>query len=316
MDKPTESAVALGPDQWIPTPRKIPFEFPDDLEPHWNPNDLEFSAMVNGASLTMPYLEPFLVKTIRDASGKSEDAFIKETGKAFNTQEQHHYRAHRRFNDLIKSKGYPELAAIESDMKAHYANLSKKSLRTRLAYTAGFETMTLGVTKWLIENRCKLFSGSDSRVASFILWHFVEESEHKCVAHDVYESNFSHGFSNYVARALGVFHGSAAVAWYSMRGYKAILVKDGLWTNLRSRLRLARRLGGFMRYVAPYLFRAIVPGHNPRQEKELQWVKDWMAGYETFDHDKVPLLDTQHPEIPVPFNNSNSNKSNLIRTAA
>lgn len=34
--------------------RKIPFEFPDDLEPHWKPDEPEWSHMVNGASLTMP----------------------------------------------------------------------------------------------------------------------------------------------------------------------------------------------------------------------------------------------------------------------
>lgn len=284
-----------------PTPRKIPFEFPDDLNPVWKPDDPEFCAMVNGASITMPYLEPFLIKTVREATADMEEGYIKESGRAFNMQEQYHFTAHRRFNELLKTKGYEELADIEHDLQRHYEKLKTKSLRTRMAYTAGFEAMTLGVTKWLVERRVELFGGADTRVASFVLWHFVEESEHKCVAHDVYKAVFGSSISSYFARMLGVFHGSGAVAWYSMRGYKAILKKDGRWYNLKSRLNLARRLWGFVTYAAPYLLRAALPGHDPRNEKELRWVQDWIAGYDTFPEEQVPLLDTDHPAIPVPF---------------
>lgn len=285
----------------IPQPRKIPFEFPDDLNPIWKTHDPEFCAMVNGASITMPYLEPFLIKTVREATADLPEGDVKDAGRAFNTQEQYHFTAHRRFNELLKAKAYPELAEVEQALKQHYDKLKGQSLRKRMAYTAGFEAMTLGVTKWLVDQRVDLFGGADTRVASFILWHFVEESEHKCVAHDVYQANFAGSVSAYFARMFGVFHGSGAVAWYSMRGYKVILKKDGRWRSLRSRLRLARRLWGFARYVVPYVLRAALPGHNPRHEKELCWVQDWISGYSQCPEGEVPLLDTRHPDIPVPF---------------
>lgn len=290
----------------VPVPRSIPFEFPDDLDPHWKPDDPEFCAMVNGASLTMPYLEPFLIKTVREAIQGIDDAHVQETGRAFNTQEQHHYKAHRRFNELLKARRYPELAVIEDDLKASYAKLSQRSLRTRMAYTAGFEAMTLGVTRWLIENRVRLFGNSDTRVASFILWHFVEEAEHKLVAFDVYRAACGGGIAGYFARMIGVFHGSLDVMWYSMRGYKAILQKDGLWSRMRSRLRLAAHLWSFVRTVAPYLLRAALPGHNPRHERDPQWVQDWLAGHARSGGDAIPLLDTRDPVIPVPFASSNT----------
>lgn len=287
-----------------PTPRKIPFEFPDDLEPLWKPDDPEFCAMVNGASITMPFLEPFLIKTMREAAAGLEEGYVKETSRAFNTQEQYHFTTHRRFNELIKAKGHEQLADIEGDLKQHYENLKGKSLRTRMAYTAGFEAMTLGVTKWLVDQRVKLFGGADTRVASFVLWHFVEESEHKCVAHDVYQAAFGGSVAGYFARMLGVFHGSCAVAWYSMRGYRSILKKDGRWSSIRSRLRLARHQWEFIRYALPFLLRAALPGHDPRREKELRWVQEWIAGYEQWPEGQVPLLDTAHPAIPVPFGNA------------
>lgn len=295
--------MAEHPREPLPIPRQIGFEFPDDLDPRWKPDDPEFCAMVNGASLTMPYLEPFLIKTVREAIGQIDDARIKEGAKAFNTQEQFHYRAHRRFNELIKSKGYPELSQLEDRMQASYGRLSQKSLRTRLAYTAGFEAMTMGVTRWLINNRVALFGGSDTRVASFILWHFVEEAEHKCVAYDVYQAVYGGSIGGYLARAFGVFHGALGVMFASMRGYKVILKKDGLWTRFQSRLRLARRLGSFVVTVAPYLFRAALPGHTPRREQEPQWVYDWIEQYKTAPEGYVPLIDTSSATMPVPFNN-------------
>ena len=285
----------------LPIPRRIDFAFPDDLDPNWKAHDPEFCAMVNGASLTMPYLEPFLVKTVRETVQHIDDPRVREEAKAFNTQEQFHYRAHRRFNELVKAKGYPELAGLEDRMEAAYARLSTKSLRKRMAYTAGFEAMTMGVTRWLINNRVKLFGGSDTRVASFILWHFVEEAEHKCVAFDVYQAAFGGTLGGYVARAVGVFHGALDVMFNSMRGYKIILKKDGRWRQLRSRLRLARRLGSFVRTVAPYLLRAALPGHTPRREQEPQWAQDWIEQYQHAPEGYIPLLDTSSATMPVPF---------------
>ena len=285
----------------LPTPRRIPFEFPDDLDPQWKPGDPEFSAMVNGASLVMPYLEPFLIRTMREALPQVTNADVAESGRAFNLQEQHHYQAHRRYNELLKRSRYPELAAIETDMAASYARLAKRSLRARMAYTAGFEAMTLGITHWLVDYRQPLFGGADSRVASFVLWHFVEECEHKCVAHDVYEALYGRGLSAYFTRVVGVLHGSLDVMWYSMRGYRAILKHEGLWFRLSSRLRLARRLASFVRHVVPSLARALMPSHDPREDRNPQWVDDWLAGYAAAPDAGVPLLDTHHPDIPVPF---------------
>lgn len=285
----------------IPIPRRIAFEFPDDLDPRWHPRDPEFAAMVNGASLTMPYLEPFLIRTVREVTKHLDDRRVAEHGRAFNTQEQFHHQAHRRFNDLLKARRYPELANIEQQMTASYARLARRSLRMRMAYTAGFESMTLGVTKWLVEKRVDLFAGADPRVVSFALWHMVEETEHKCVAYDVYQAAFGGGLSGYLARMVGVFHGSLDVMRYSMKGYRVVLEKDGLWTNLKSRLHLARRLSEFVWHVGPYLLRAALPGHNPRHEKDPQWVKDWIAGHACAPADEVPLVDTRNPQMPVPF---------------
>lgn len=281
--------------------RRIPFEFPDDIEPVWNPGDPELTAMVNGGSLVMPYLEPFLIRTIREASALIRDDDLRGQAAGFNAQEGQHFRAHRRFNDLLKAARYPELAVVEDAMIRSYEELDKRSLRTRLAYTAGFESMTMGLTRWLVESRSRLFRGADSRVVSFVLWHMVEETEHKRVAYDVYQHIFGGGLSGYGPRMIGVFHGSLDALRFSMRAYKQILKKDGRWYRLRSRMRLAMRITDFVVHVGPYLLRAALPGHNPRSEKDSPWVLEWLAGYARVSEGHVPLLDTDNVLMPVPF---------------
>ena len=121
--------------------RPFAFEFPEDLDPLWVPANPVRSHFFNGVSLTMPYLEPYLVQTSREAAELIDDPLLLEDMKAFDGQESRHFECHRRLNKLLRDNGYPEFAQVEQRLKASYARLSKRSLRTRLAYSAGFETV-------------------------------------------------------------------------------------------------------------------------------------------------------------------------------
>lgn len=121
--------------------RKVPFEFPDDLAPVWHPSHHEWSHMVNGASLTMPFLEPFLIATLRAAASEVDDQAVRKEISEFVGQEGQHFRTHRRFNEVLKNNGYPQLAEVEDSMKRSYERIrTRRSLAFRLAYSAGFES--------------------------------------------------------------------------------------------------------------------------------------------------------------------------------
>jgi len=276
--------------------RRIPFEFPDDLDPAWSPHR-EWSHMVNGGSLVMPYLEPFLIATLKEAIELIDDEEVIAEARGFNGQEAQHYKTHRRYNELLKANGYPELAEVESDMKRSYERHRKRSLAYRLAYACGFETMTIGITKWFVSERAALFGGSDTRIASFVMWHFVEEAEHKRVAFDVYQA----ACGGYWQRLLGTFIGSFDVFWWSRKGAVAMLKADGLWRSPRSRIRLWRRTAEFFAAALPMIWRSASPRHDPRDEPDPEWVREWIAGYARSEDGTVPLLDTNDPELPVPF---------------
>jgi uncharacterized protein len=283
------------------TVRPGAFSFPEDTQAYWIPDEPEFAQMINGASFVMPHLEPFLVTTIGEAARAVADPDIKREARDFCLQETQHYRTHRQFNDILLAKGYRRLEQVEADMARAYARLARRSLGTRLAYAAGFEAMTLGLTQWLVSRRTQLFRGADPRVTSFILWHMVEETEHKLVAHDVYCAVTP----GYWRRAFGVLHGAGDVIRWTRRSYIALLEHDGRWRSLRGRIRVWGWVARFAAGAGPALLKALVPGHDPRGMTNLAWVDQWIAGYTKFGRGKdardMPLIDTSSPTMPVPF---------------
>jgi hypothetical protein len=278
--------------------RAFAFEFPPDLDPKWSPGHIVRSHMFNGLSLTMPYLEPYLIKTMQEASAYIEEPELLNDLRGFNGQEGRHYACHRRLNELIKANGYPELADIEARLAASYAKLSKKSLRTRLAYSAGFESMTNGFTNWFINKRRQLFGGACPHVSSFWLMHMIEETEHKTVAYDAYMAYSG----QYLPRAIGVFHGSFHVLGYGLIGMFTALKKDGNLYSPRCIAEICSEIFSLVRNVGPFLLRALLPWYNPRCEDDPQWMKDWVAGHATLPAGAlIPLVDTHSQDMPVPF---------------
>jgi len=278
--------------------RDFAFDFPDDLDPVWVPGNPVRSHFFNGLSMTMPYLEPYLIRSILKAREHVSDPGLLEDMAGFNRQEANHFKCHRRYNELLKTNGYPELEELETLMTAHYKRLESRSLRTQLAYSAGFESMTNGFTHWLITKRVALFADANPHVSSFWLMHMIEETEHKTVAFDAYMAYSG----QYIPRALGVLHGSGHLVSLGIRGMLQFLKKDKILYRPLTLLKVVKEVFQFCVNVGPFCFRALLPGFNPRKERDPQWMKDWVKGYTTLPEDAlIPLLDTRNPDMPVPF---------------
>ena len=278
--------------------RKIPFTFLDHCEPIWNKQQPEWSHMINGASLTMPYLEPFLIRNVREAMPQISDERLKIDARGFVGQEAQHYQNHERYNQMLRDKGHEQLAELEQQFKQTYKQMQKKSLKWRLAYTAGFETMTVGVTEWLINHRDQLFANADPVVTSFVLWHMVEETEHKNVAFDVFEHLYPR---SYWARTWGLLVGSWHVAWLTRKGYMSMLKKEGRWYRLGSRLRVYRKVMEFVLKAGPAMLKAFAPSYHPSKVTDPKWVAQWVNAYNVQDDHAIPLLDTRADNIKPEF---------------
>lgn len=270
------------------TVRRPPFEFVQARALHWNEARPEFSQIVNAASLAMPYLEPYLIKTMREARGLIRDEKLVRDLDLYCAQESAHFRQHRRFNDEVKAASPEAVNAMETQLAADYERLgTHRSLRFNLAYAEGFESMALAIGHMLIEDREFLFGRADSAVASLVLWHFVEEIEHKNVTYDV----FAHLYGSYVWRIIGLGYATGHIFWRTREGYHRLLKEDGLWRDWRSRLALLRVVTRIMRKLAPRLLRILVPGYHPRRIADPRWMQSW-AALHLADADAPARLDT------------------------
>ena len=146
-------------------------------------------------------MEPFIIDAIREASKLITDPELQKEAKAWIGQESQHFMQHRRFNEVLIAKGYPQLREREKEIEHEYEELRKRSLKYQVAYTAGFETLALATAHTIIADRAHLFRGADPAVASMWLWHVVEEIEHKNLAFDVYQ----HVYGDYWYRVYGMF---------------------------------------------------------------------------------------------------------------
>jgi uncharacterized protein len=278
------------------TVRRMGFAYPPAMSGHWNRKRPEFSQIVNAASLAMPYLEPYLIRTMRAARPQIRDQALAADLDSYVAQEAAHYRQHRSFNEELKARGYRSIEGLEAKIDASYAKIEAKgTLASNLAYAEGFESMALAIGEMLIEDRDFLFGGSESGVASLVLWHFVEEIEHKNVAYDVFE----HVAGNYFRRVGGFLHATGHIFLLTRAGYQTLLKEDGLWRDWRSRLALARLLVRIFAKLTPKLARILVPGYSPRQVADPAWALAWARLFAK-DGDAAGRLDTMRLDAPEP----------------
>ncbi|APR83416.1 Hypothetical protein A7982_08765 [Minicystis rosea] len=168
------------------TVRPLTVPLPDALDPLIIAGAPEESYTLIGFSLLLPYLEPYLIRTMKAARQHLTDAaLLADLGK-FNAQEGQHYRQHRRFNDAIHASGFPRLAALEEELSRDYQRFSdERPLPFNLAYAEGFEAFTTAMARFALEE--KILDRMCPAARDLFAWHLVEELEHRTVAFDVYD---------------------------------------------------------------------------------------------------------------------------------
>ena len=173
------------------TVRKIRFKFDEPID--FGVPDTQLSMLLPslGLSMTMPYLEPYLIRTMKLAIRKVTDPTLAEDVRRFCQQEGHHFRNHAVFNDQIRKQfdaaTADRLRGIEDDLESDYQRFSRgKSLRWNVAYAEGFEAMTcagaLSAAEHGAFNDASTFPGGE-----IWAWHMAEEIEHRTVAFGVFD---------------------------------------------------------------------------------------------------------------------------------
>ncbi len=242
--------------------RKMPFEFPEDIDVVFIDGEPEESFQNAALSLLLPYLEPYLIRSMRAARKQITDEALREGLDRFVAQEGQHYRQHRRFNEIFRGRGFDRMEAMEQRVEADYQRWTKtKSLRFNLAYAEGFEAMTTQLAHVAAEQDMSHWHPS---VRDLFMWHLVEELEHRTVAFDVYD----HVCGGYGYRlVVGMF-----AQWHLVRFIDRVSrymlnadpARTAAYGGRIGRMRRTwRLLGIFVRDVMPRVLRTYTPWYTP-----------------------------------------------------
>jgi len=193
------------------TVRRIRFSFDEPIDLAVPDEVLGAMLPILGLSMTMPYLEPYLIRTMKAAQQEIRDEALGEDARRFSQQEGHHYRNHAAFNEGIRAafgeSTQRELRALEATLDADYQRYTReRSLRFNLAYAEGFEAMTCALALAMAEHG--VFREPAVPGGEIWPWHMAEEIEHRTVAFQVYE----HVVGSYPYRVLA---GGFAQAHYA-----------------------------------------------------------------------------------------------------
>jgi hypothetical protein len=165
--------------------RRVKFDS-SGMRRHYAGGDLVMSHIVAILSAMFPEGEDFFVRSVRHYSDQITDPELKAQVAGFIGQETMHGREHRALNDQLNEMGYPT-HAVDRRVKRDLARAHKKMPpKMQLAITAALEHYTATLAEVLMESEKAREILGDSEVRNVLLWHALEESEHKSVAFDVY----------------------------------------------------------------------------------------------------------------------------------
>ncbi|BAX93874.1 metal-dependent hydrolase [Mycobacterium shigaense] len=167
--------------------RRIRFDLDGDVPFNWNADNPAFSTYMNMVSIMAICFEKMIVAAVKEAMPLIDDTGVAEEAEAFLRQEAQHASAHRQhLRALIRR--HPGLQQTLDEAVASYDELTSTTpLNYRLAYIADLEATFTPFFKMLLDNESTLFRPGDERVSSLLLWHFVEEVEHRSSALIIYD---------------------------------------------------------------------------------------------------------------------------------
>jgi hypothetical protein len=260
----------------------MPFEYPDDVELICVKGDPLTSYGLLGGSMTLPYLEPYLIRTMKEGLKHATDPQVREDMARFSAQEGKHYRQHHKLNEVVRARcGTREkLEAIERALEGDYKRFSAtKSLKFNLAYGEGFEAATMNLARTLFDT--DFFPRMErGPIHDLFRWHLVEELEHRTVTFEAYD----HIFGSYPYRlAVGLYaqrHFFGYVKRFTdclLEGDPEALPKaqanEAAWSEATQAGRLLART------ILPRLFSTYTPWYNPRKVTMPSGLDDWSEEY-------------------------------------
>ena len=150
--------------------------------------DIVMSHILSVLSSVFPDGEDFFVRSVRAAADDVTDPALAKDVEGFVGQESMHGREHRMLNDKLAELGYPtrEIGHYVRRVTAFRERFQGK--KGNLGFTAALEHYTAALAENLLGHEEARAEIGHSGFRYLLMWHALEESEHKAVAFDVFRT--------------------------------------------------------------------------------------------------------------------------------
>lgn len=249
------------------------FDFSGPLDLEIMPGKPDLSAFQHGLSMCMPYLEPYLIRTMRTVMKELPDGPLKDDVRGFCGQEGNHYRNHMAMNDAIRRElGEPyasRLTEAEAELEADYQTFTReKPLKYNVTYAEGFEAMTFSIVR--MSSHLNTQANMLPWARDIWSWHLAEEAEHRTVTYDVYKALYGSYFYRLAqgTQAQGHFMGY----WSRF----AEIIAEGMTGRAFDAAAARENTMTLLRYFLPTL----LPTYNPGRVPMPEFATATLAGYD------------------------------------
>ncbi|MFW7377746.1 MAG: metal-dependent hydrolase [Oligoflexus sp.] len=258
------------------TIRAIRPDFTQGVKQHWFDGNPYTTHMINTLSFQFPSGEENFVKSVNHYKNQITDKQLKKEIRGFIGQELLHGKTHQEFNDWVASrvphaKEYCDRIAELANIR--YNRALKRNPIINLAVTVGLEHITAIIAANFLR-RPDILDKIDTKVRALLIWHAIEEIEHKSVAFDVFCAMKGSYFTRVISMliATSVFIGQTA--YFQTK----LLIQDGELGNLKAAWNFLKETFGprgfFTAIIIPYL-KYFSPNFHPSQQDERKLVAQW-----------------------------------------
>tara|TARA_R110002073_G_scaffold45053_2_gene124651 strand:- start:69572 stop:70501 length:930 start_codon:yes stop_codon:yes gene_type:complete len=180
--KPTQKNVE------IPI-RHMDFQFDaKDVDTTFFRNTELATAYFEALSIFLTFGEDLVIDTARYHRQFLKDPVLKQRITALIGQEAVHSKMHNEFNDTLAEHRFPvAFYRFLADNVFEYG-FKKFPNRLQLSLMAGIEHFTAVLSEYMMKHEDIFFETKDEKQRALWMWHMLEESEHKDIAYDVYQT--------------------------------------------------------------------------------------------------------------------------------
>jgi predicted metal-dependent hydrolase len=247
---------------------------PDHVPRDWCAKSAYETTLLNALSLLFPEGERFFVDSVKHYKGDITDPALLRAIAGFIGQEAMHGKEHRAFNDLMIEHGFTEAPAIDRGLRAFLGTVRRAlSPASQLAVTCALEHFTAMLAEALLDDRHMRDELHES-IQPLWLWHALEESEHKAVAFDVYET-VDGSYARRIAIMLlttAVFFAATAYVHARLMRTRGIFWKPWRWVRGATRLWL---YPGYFGRLLPAYLAYFKPGFHPDERDTRELLASW-----------------------------------------